>query len=126
MTGAADAAPAKSDALEDDAAHCWRDAVPGTTVRLRSYGVEACARDVRQGASRVGAAYLRLRWAALLSPRMCVATVGGLTASEGKIHRVDPDFGSTLIDSNRDYQSSCWVNWKIMGQPCGFQVHRGY
>jgi hypothetical protein len=41
---------------------------------------------------------------------------------EGKIHRVDPDFGSTLTASNRDYQSNCWVNWKIMGQPCEFQV----
>jgi hypothetical protein len=41
---------------------------------------------------------------------------------EGKIHRVDPDFGSTLTVSNRDYQSNWWVNWKIMGQPCEFQV----
>ena len=41
---------------------------------------------------------------------------------EGKIHRVDPDFGSTLTVSNRDSQSNCWVNWKIMGQPCEFQV----
>jgi hypothetical protein len=41
---------------------------------------------------------------------------------EGKIHRVDPDFGSTSTVSNRDYQSNCWVNWKIMGQPCEFQV----
>jgi hypothetical protein len=41
---------------------------------------------------------------------------------EGKIHRVDPDFGSTLTVSNRDYQSNCWVNWKIVGQPCEFQV----
>jgi hypothetical protein len=42
--------------------------------------------------------------------------------SEGKIHRVDPDFGSTLTASNRDFQSNCWVNWKLMGQPCEFQV----
>jgi hypothetical protein len=43
---------------------------------------------------------------------------------KGKIHRVDPDFGSTLTVSNRDYQSNCWVNWKVMGQPCEFQVMR--
>jgi hypothetical protein len=43
-------------------------------------------------------------------------------ATKGKIHRVDPEFGSTLTVSNRDYQSNCWVNWKIMGQPCEFQV----
>ena len=43
---------------------------------------------------------------------------------EGKIHRVDPAFGSTLTASNRDSQSNCWVNWKIMGQPCEFQVPR--
>jgi hypothetical protein len=41
---------------------------------------------------------------------------------EGKIHRVDPDSGSTLTVSNRDSQSDCWVNWKIMGQPCEFQA----
>ena len=41
---------------------------------------------------------------------------------EGKIHRVGPDFGSTLTVSNRDSQSSCWVKLKIMGQPCEFQV----
>jgi hypothetical protein len=41
---------------------------------------------------------------------------------EGKIHRVDPDFESTLTASNRYSQSNCWVNWKIMGQPCEFQV----
>jgi hypothetical protein len=42
--------------------------------------------------------------------------------SEGKIHRVDPDFGSTLTVSNRDSHSNCWVDWKITGQPCEFQV----
>jgi hypothetical protein len=42
--------------------------------------------------------------------------------SEGKIHRVDPHFGSTLTASSMDSQSNCWVNWKIMGQPCEFQV----
>ena len=36
--------------------------------------------------------------------------------------RVDPDFGSTLTASNRDSRSNYWVNWKIMGQPCEFQV----
>jgi hypothetical protein len=41
---------------------------------------------------------------------------------KGKNYRVDPDLGSTLTVSNRNYQSNCWVNWKIMGQPCDFQV----
>jgi hypothetical protein len=41
---------------------------------------------------------------------------------EGEIHRVDPDVGSTLTVSNRDSQSNFCVNWKIMRQPCGFQV----
>jgi hypothetical protein len=48
------------------------------------------------------------------------------TWQEGKIHRVDPDFGSTLTGSNRDSQSNRWVNWKIMGQPCEFQVRGGW
>ena len=43
-------------------------------------------------------------------------------ALQGKIHRVDPDFGSTLTFANRDSQPNCWVNWNIMGQACGFQV----
>ena len=50
------------------------------------------------------------------------STAALLTAAKGKIHRVDPDFGPTLTVSNRNSQSNCWVNWKIMGQPCEFQV----
>jgi hypothetical protein len=40
---------------------------------------------------------------------------------QAKINRVDPYFGSTLTVSNRDSQSNCWVNLKLMGQPCEFQ-----
>jgi hypothetical protein len=47
---------------------------------------------------------------------------GGAARMEGKIHRVDPDFGSTLTASNGNSQSNCWVNLKIVGQPCEFQV----
>jgi hypothetical protein len=43
-------------------------------------------------------------------------------AIEGEIHRVEPDFGSTLTVSSMDSQSNCWVNWEIVGQPCEFQV----
>ena len=46
----------------------------------------------------------------------------GASIRKGETHRVDPDCGSTLTFSNRDSQSNCWVNWKIMGQPCEFQV----
>ena len=44
------------------------------------------------------------------------------TRGYGKIHRVGSDFGSTLTVSNRDSQSNCLVNGKIMGQPCEFQA----
>ena len=62
--------------------------------------------------------------------RLCRAEVLAARASftdatarrQGKIHRVDPDFGSTLTVSKRDSQSKYWVSWKIMGQPCEFQV----
>jgi hypothetical protein len=47
----------------------------------------------------------------------------GRPEGKGKIHRVDPDFGSTLTVSNRDPHSNCWVSWKTMAQPCGFQPH---
>ena len=30
--------------------------------------------------------------------------------AEGRIYRVDPDFGSTLTVSYRDSQPNCWVN----------------
>ena len=43
-------------------------------------------------------------------------------ATKGKIHRVDPEFGSTLTVSNRDFQSNCWVNLRILGQPCEFYL----
>jgi hypothetical protein len=55
------------------------------------------------------------------SPKLSLTEPEG-QFDEGKIHRVDPDFGSTLPASNRVSQSNCWVNWKIMGQPCEFQV----
>jgi hypothetical protein len=59
-------------------------------------------------------------WLLLLCAAPAAASRVG---AEGKIHRVDPDFGSTLTVSNRDSQSNCWVNWKIMPrQPCEFQV----
>ena len=57
--------------------------------------------------------------AAATRPEVATASRAG---AEGEIHRVDPDFGSSLTVSNRDSHSNCWVNWKIMGQPCGFQV----
>ena len=41
---------------------------------------------------------------------------------QGRIHRVDPGVGSTLIGANRVSQSNCWVSWKMMGQPCELQV----
>ena len=47
---------------------------------------------------------------------------GGGGGNEGNIRRVGPDFGSTLTVSSRGLQSNCWVNWKVMGQPCEFQV----
>jgi hypothetical protein len=38
-----------------------------------------------------------------------------------EIHRVDPEFGSTLrllyTFESRDFQSNCWVNLRILGQP---------
>jgi hypothetical protein len=49
-------------------------------------------------------------------------STAAVAAPKGKIHRVDPDCGPTLTVSNRDSQSNCWVSWKIMGQPCEFQV----
>jgi hypothetical protein len=67
-------------------------------------------------ASRAAARRPLRRWPAV------AAAVG--RAPEGKNYRVDPDFGSTLTVSNRDSQSNRWVHWKIMGQPCEFQVWR--
>jgi hypothetical protein len=61
----------------------------------------------------------------LATARRAAAAAPGVDAParpEGKTHRADPDFGSTLTASNRDSQSNCWVIWKIIGQPCGFQV----
>ena len=41
--------------------------------------------------------------------------------SKGKVHRVDPDFASTLTVSSRDSQSNCWVNWKLWVNPVNFR-----
>ena len=85
--------------------------------------------------SALGAADRRLRRAAFETERArgeralsrgCVESAReGFEAAlryAPEIHRVDPDSGSTLTGSIRDSQSNCWVNWKIMGQPCEFQV----
>jgi hypothetical protein len=39
-----------------------------------------------------------------------------------EIHRVDPEFGSTLKALIGIFQSNCWVNLRILGQPCGFYL----
>ena len=54
-------------------------------------------------------------------PYLCIKT----NSQKGRIHRVDPDFGSTLTVSNKDSQSNCWVSWNFMGQACEFQVRGG-
>ena len=36
-----------------------------------------------------------------------IRNMNGMPAAKGKIHRVDPDFGSTLTAFNRDSQSNC-------------------
>jgi hypothetical protein len=45
--------------------------------------------------------------------------------SKPDIHRVDPEFGSTLMLLYRDFQSKCWVNLRILGQPCEFYLLEG-
>jgi hypothetical protein len=42
-----------------------------------------------------------------------------------EIHRVDPEFGSTLTVSNRDSQSNCWVNLRILVNPVNFTLQMG-
>ena len=39
-----------------------------------------------------------------------------------KFYRVDPESGSTLRLLYRDFQSNCWVNLRILGQPCEFYL----
>ena len=39
------------------------------------------------------------------------ATMPSDLRPQSKIHRVGPDFGSTLTASNRDSHSNCWVNF---------------
>jgi hypothetical protein len=45
---------------------------------------------------------------------------GVIVAPQPEIHRVDPEFGSTLTVSNRDSQSNCWVNLRIWVNPVNF------
>jgi hypothetical protein len=60
--------------------------------------VATVAAAQRASASTTEAAICRARCAA------------GPAGRQSKIHRVDPDFGSTLAVSNRDSQPNCWVN----------------
>jgi hypothetical protein len=56
------------------------------------------------------------------SPKAGSTVVVRNQSADGKTYRADPYFGSTLRISDRDPQSSCWVNLKTMGQPCALQV----
>ena len=42
--------------------------------------------------------------------------------SKVKFTGVAQTLGQTLAAASRDTRSNCWVDWKIMGQPCGFQL----
>ena len=50
-----------------------------------------------------------------------VATSQNRNRTVPKIHRVGPESGSTL-SSYRDFRSNCWVNLRILGQPCELYV----
>jgi hypothetical protein len=39
-----------------------------------------------------------------------------------EIHRIDPEFGSTLRRIQRDFQTNCWVNLRTLGQPSEFYL----
>ena len=60
--------------------------------------------------------------------RFLCGRAGRFTAANGgfrpepEIHRVDPEFGSTLRLLYGDFQSNCWVNLRILGQPCEFYL----
>jgi hypothetical protein len=47
------------------------------------------------------------------------------TRPQPKIHRVDPESGSTLRLSDREFQSDCRDNLRVLGQPCGFYLPCG-
>ena len=61
-------------------------------------------------------------WSGSYDYGACCKTPAQKPSAEGKIHRADPYLGPTLTSSNRNYQSNCWVNLKMMGQPCRFQA----
>jgi hypothetical protein len=96
------------------------------TLSSRSVSLSLCLSLLSLSCSR-----LRRRTQTAATPSSAAISASSAVAMpfsasrKGKIHRVGPDFGSTLTVSSRDYQSKCWVNWKIMGQPCEFQVAVG-
>jgi hypothetical protein len=63
--------------------------------------VDRFGRPIRAGSSR------RFKAA---TEAITVNLRSALQHAKGKIHRVDPEFGSTFTVSNRDSQSNCWVN----------------
>ena len=46
-------------------------------------------------------------------------------ASTWNPHGVDPKSGPTHKGPYRDFQSNCWVNLRILGQPCAFYLSVG-
>ena len=74
------------------------------------------------GVKRLVEHMMQMRDIELCIPTNCLVLPAQGMLPEGKMYRVDPDFGSALTVSNRDSQSICWVSWKIMGRPCEFQT----
>jgi hypothetical protein len=74
-------------------------------VRRFTEGLEASL-----GERRVSMALLQVRLAVLGVPL------------EPEIHGADPEPGSTLTGSCKDFQSNCSVNLRILGPPCQFYL----
>jgi hypothetical protein len=96
----------------------WGRSRGGTRARDRQGGAGGRAPAVQ---SRRRSARRAARRLSLWSRRRCPRRERR-PQHKGKIHRVDPDFGSTSTASTRDSQPNRWVNLKIVGQPCEFQV----
>jgi hypothetical protein len=94
-------------------------------------GAEHERQEVRGLRPEAAKHWAAIGWAGAVVRRLCseggelrleVRSAGTPRSSSPRITTRAP---TGKVISNRDSQSNCWVNWKIMGQPCGFQVEGG-
>jgi hypothetical protein len=101
---------------------------PGEKAVAVAWGSPAVGATNRNKDMRGGAAHLHrtLQLSVLRDHAFNRGARGVRSGSKVKFTGLTQTLGQLITASNRDSQSNCWVNLKIVGQPSEFQVNRQF